>query len=162
MTRSRRLWSFFQNPSLFSIQLRTPWSITASKNASQNFAAADKSSLAQQLPRTRWTFTVSRETRAVPRTNHAGPGTPRKYAQGNRQRRMFLPRNHAAPEGQSTIRHSYSDGQLAKHVCIEESNEETSHECCRNTDKDRFLKLGVKEPARQTGKLGKFMWHLFR
>jgi r-opsin len=55
------------------------------------------------------------------------------------------------PARQSTLRHSYSDSQLEKHVCIEECAEGTGDErrSRRNTDHDRFLKLGVQESLRK-------------
>ena len=57
------------------------------------------------------------------------------------------------PARHSTLRHSYSDSQLGKHVCIDESVEENGaeeHRGRRNTDHDRFVKLGINEsrPAR--------------
>lgn len=54
------------------------------------------------------------------------------------------------PARQCTLRHSYSDSQLGKHVCIEETVEEPGDEprSRRNTDHDRFLKLGVNETKR--------------
>lgn len=55
------------------------------------------------------------------------------------------------PARQSTLRHSYSDSQLEKHACIEECAEGTGDErrSRRNTDHDRFLKLGVQESQRK-------------
>ncbi|XP_028402074.1 QRFP-like peptide receptor [Dendronephthya gigantea] len=51
------------------------------------------------------------------------------------------------PARQSTLRHSYSDSQLEKHACIEGSigEAEEEHRCRRNTDRDKFLKLGIDD-----------------
>ena len=57
----------------------------------------------------------------------------------------FTPTRHSA------LRHSYSDSQLGKHACIEETTEEPGGErrCRTNTDHDRFLKLGLNESEKK-------------
>ena len=51
------------------------------------------------------------------------------------------------PARQSTLRHSYSDSQLEKHACIDDSiaKPEEERRCRRNTDRDKFLKLGIDD-----------------
>ena len=53
-----------------------------------------------------------------------------------------------SPARQSILRHSYSDSQLGKHVSILEETADAEQRSRRNTDHDRFAKLGVHESRR--------------